>query len=116
ILAGFVFGITIDLFYETLGLHAAAATFSAFIRPMVLQMVKPQEEYNIKASPTGDYLGWNWFARYTAWFLLFHLLFFFSVQAFTPVYWQDILLKTFFTYVASYFAILFVNYIFNPKA
>lgn len=116
ILSGFVFGLSIDLFYETLGLHAAACTFSAFARPMVLQFVQPREKYNIKATPTGHYLGWNWFARYLALFLLLHLLFFFSVQAFTLVYWWDILRKTFFTYIASYFAILFVAYVFNPKS
>lgn len=116
IFSSFVFGLTLDLFHETLGLHAAACTFSGFARPAVLQFVQPREKYNIKASPTGDYFGWDWFARYVALFLLLHLLFFFSVQAFTPAYWWDVLRKTFFTFISSYFTILFVAYVFNPKS
>ena len=116
IFISFFFGLSIDLFYETLGLHAAACTFSAFARPAILQFVQPQEKYNIKATPTGHYLGWTWFSRYLGLFLLFHLIFFFSVQAFTPAYWWDIIRKTFFTYIASYFTIMFIAYVFNPKS
>lgn len=115
ILLSFFMGLSIDLFYETLGIHAAAATFLGFVRPALLRFVQPQEQYNIKAHPTGDSLGWSWFARYTAYGLLLHLLVFFSVQVFTFVYWDEILLKTLFSFPASYFILLFTALVFNPK-
>lgn len=115
ILLSFFIGFSVDLFYETLGMHAAAATFLGFARPALLRFIQPAEQYNIKAHPTGDSLGWSWFARYTAYGLLLHLLFFFSVQAFTFVYWDEILLKTLFSFPASYFALLFIAFVFNPK-
>lgn len=115
ILLSFLLGLAIDLFYETLGMHAAAATFLGFVRPALLRFVQPQEGYNIKAHPTGDSLGWPWFTRYTAYGFLLHCLFFFSVQAFTFVYWDEILLKTLFSFPASYFALLFAAFVFNPK-
>lgn len=111
----FLMGLAIDLFYETLGMHAAAATFLGFVRPALLRFVQPAEQYNIKAHPTGSSLGWPWFARYTAYGLLLHLLFFFSVQTFTFVYWDEILLKTLFSFPVSYFILLFIAFVFNPK-
>jgi len=112
----FALGLFIDLFYETLGIHAAAATFSAYLRAAVLQFVQPQEKYNLKAHPTVDYLGWSWFSRYSALFLFVHLFLFFSIQAFSFVYIGDIALKTVFSFVASYCAILFFMLVFNPKS
>lgn len=115
ILFAFLMGLTIDLFYESLGLHAAAATFSGFIRPAVLRLVQPKEQYNIKAHPTADSLGWEWFVRYAAYGLFIHLGVFFCIQAFTFVYWDEILLKTLFSFPASLFAMLFTAFVFNPK-
>ncbi len=115
IMLGFLLGLTIDLFYESLGLHAAAATFSGFIRPAVLRLVQPKEQYNIKAHPTPASIGWPWFIRYTAYGLGIHLIVFFSIQVFTFVYWDEILLKTLFSFPASLFAVLFTAFVFNPK-
>ncbi|MEL6273719.1 MAG: hypothetical protein AAFQ37_01525 [Bacteroidota bacterium] len=115
IFTSFCLGLTIDLFYETLGMHAAAATFAAYVRAAILQFIQPQEKYNIKAHPTPNDLGWPWFIRYTGLLLFFHLLFFFSVQAFTPVYWWSIVIKTIFSFLASYLLVLLLILVFNPK-
>ncbi|PHI21388.1 hypothetical protein CEQ90_03040 [Lewinellaceae bacterium SD302] len=115
VLAGFAIGFTVDLFYETLGINAAAATLSAFLRPLALRASSPREGYNIKHHPTVNDLGWSWYFRYAAWFLGIHLLLFFSIQAFTFYFWTDILLKTFFSFVASYALMALLVLIFNPK-
>lgn len=115
ILLGFVLGLSVDLFYETLGIHAAAATLSAFLRPIVLSAVSPREGYNIKHHPTVNDLGWSWFLSYAAWFLGIHLLLFFSIQTFTLYFWADILLKTVFSFIASYAVVVLLVLIFNPK-
>lgn len=116
VFAGFVVGLSVDLFYETLGVHAAAATFTAFLRPTILYIVRPREGYNIKAQPTVSYLGWNWFFKYNAWFLGIHLLLFFSIQTFTFFFWTDILLKTFFSFIVSFLGTVLIVLIFNPKS
>ncbi|HFB99468.1 MAG TPA: hypothetical protein ENJ53_01560, partial [Phaeodactylibacter sp.] len=36
ILLGFLIGITVDMFYQSWGVHASAAVFIAFMRPMIL--------------------------------------------------------------------------------
>lgn len=112
----FALGLAIDFAYETLGMHAAAATFTAYLRPAILQFIQPREKYNIKADPTVAHLGWGWFSRYAAYMLLAHFLFFFSVQAFSFVFWWDILLKTFFSFLVSYPTLLFTMLVLNPKS
>lgn len=116
VFAGFAIGLSVDLFYETLGINAAAATFSAFLRPMILHIVRPRDGYNIKAHPTVEDLGWNWFLKYTAWFLAIHLFLLFSIQSFTFYFWDDILLKTLFTFIISFLGTVLLVLIFNPKS
>lgn len=116
VFAGFAVGLSVDLFYETLGVHAAAATFSAFLRPLALYFARPRDGYNIKANPTVEDLGWNWFFKYAAWFLGIHLLLFFSIQSFTFYFWSDILLKTIFTFSISFLGTVLLVLIFNPKS
>lgn len=116
VVAGFAVGISVDLAYETLGVNAAAATLSAFLRPAILQFVSPREGYNIKGHPTVNDLGWGWFFRYAALFLIIHLFLLFSFQTFTFYFFTDILLKTFFSFIASYLFTILLVLIFNPKS
>lgn len=115
ILLGFILGITLDMFYSSPGVHASALVFTAFIRPTVLTFVKPQGEYDILHSPTISHYGFSWFAVYLAIMLFGHLLFYFSVEAFTFVYLGQILLKTFASLIISYFLSILLVFIINPK-
>ncbi len=115
ILLGFVFGIVLDLFYSSPGVHASACVFTAFIRPTVLNLIKPQGEYDILHSPAISHYGFVWFASYSAVMLLAHLFFYFAVEAFTFVYIGQILLKTLGSFIVSYFLVILYQFIFNPK-
>ena len=115
ILIAFLFGIILDVFYSSPGVHASACVFTAFIRPTILSMVKPQGEYDILHSPTISHYGFVWFATYCAIMLFAHLFFYFSVEAFTFVYIGQILLKTIASFILSYFLIILFQFIINPK-
>ncbi len=115
IFLGFLLGLSIDFFYETLGMHAAALVFTAFIRGIILGGIRPREGYGLKDSPTKASLGDAWFFRYAAFALAAHLLFYFSVEAFTFVYIQTIIIKLVISWIASMAFLLAGVYIFNPK-
>ncbi len=115
ILLAFAFGLVLDMFYSSPGVHASACVFTAFIRPTVLSLVKPQGEYDILHSPTIFNYGFVWFATYCAIMLFAHLFFYFSVEAFTFVYIGQILLKTIASFIVSYFLIILFQFIINPK-
>lgn len=116
ILFGFILGLSVDFFSETLGLHAAALCFTAYCRPFVLSFLEPRDGYNIKANPSIQDLGAGWMLRYLALLLAFHCLFFFLMQTFSILFVADITLKTIFTFPASYAFVVVLVLIFKPKA
>ncbi|MEZ4987384.1 MAG: hypothetical protein R2795_20455 [Saprospiraceae bacterium] len=97
-------------------MHAGALVFTAYIRGLVLRILMPREGYNIKDTPTKDAMGHTWFFRYAAVMLFLHCLFYFSLEAFTFVYFSSILLKTIVTSFASLFFLLVAVYTTNPEA
>lgn len=97
VLAAFGFGLAVDLFYETLGLHAAAATLLGYARQFVLTALAPRDGYKVKASPDGKDLSRAWWVQYVGILSAVYCLGFFCFEAFAPHYWQQILLKTLFT-------------------
>ena len=115
IILGFLMGISLDFFYNSPGVHASACVFTAFIRPTVLNLIKPQGEYDILHSPTMFHYGFVWFASYSAVIILAHMFFYFSVEAFTFVYIGQIMLKTLGNFIVSYFLVILYQFIFNPK-
>ncbi|MEL6923054.1 MAG: hypothetical protein AAFO94_03325 [Bacteroidota bacterium] len=115
VLLGFFLGLLVDIFYDSIGVHASACVFTAFIRPYVLNFMAPRTGYTVNQTPTRSAFGFNWFFGYSSFLLFAHLFFYFSVEAFTFVYIGDIFLRTFFSFVVSMFFVLAWQYIFDPK-
>ncbi len=116
IFLGFVLGLAIDWLYESPGLHAGALVFTAYARAFVLRILTPREGYSIKDHPTKKSLGQTWFFQYAATLILIHLFAYFSLEAFTFVYFKSILLKVLFSWIGSMFFLLAGIYAINPEA
>jgi hypothetical protein len=114
LLLGFAVGLAVDFLYNTLGVHASAAVFTAYIRPFVLKVMEPRNGYNVNYSPTIARMGIGWFMRYAGMLLVLHLFFYFSVEAFTFVYFVDILLKTIISFLVSMVFVMIYQLLFNP--
>lgn len=115
IILGFVLGMTIDLFYQSPGVHASASVFTAYIRPFVLKILEPANGYPANAAPSKFHLGANWFFLYAGILLFTHSFFYFSVEVFTYVYFLEILLKTLVCFVISYLLVVIHQFLINPK-
>ena len=115
IFLGFLIGMGVDLFSDTIGIHAAASVFLGYVRPTVLSFMEPRVGYNVNKSPTIANFGLGWFVSYASVLLLLHLFFYFSVEAFSFVYFIQIFLKTIFSYFISIIFILMYCAIFNAK-
>ncbi len=114
VLLGFVTGIAVDAFYDSYGIHASASVFAGFIRPYVLNILEPKGGYLQNISPTKQRMGLNWFAVYASVMLFAHLLFYFSIEAFTYYYIGEILLKTISSFILSMILIILYQFIFDP--
>ncbi|RMG84936.1 MAG: hypothetical protein D6714_06940 [Bacteroidetes bacterium] len=111
---GFLTGFLVDLFYDSPGVHASAATFTAFIRPVVLNYLEPRGGYNVNYSPTKKRMGLNWYMRYAGALMIFHAFFYFFVEAFSPVYMGVILIKTVVGFLVSMIFVLIHQILFDP--
>ncbi|MBL7814396.1 MAG: hypothetical protein JNL70_05270 [Saprospiraceae bacterium] len=113
-LVGFVYGFVIDLFLNTMGMHTATCVFMAFIRPALIQFLEPQGGYKDSSSPTRRSMGFIWFLRYAAIFMLIHIFFFFSVEEFTPFYWRKIVFYTIPSYLISMVLVMIYSFLLDP--
>jgi len=79
LLLAFGMGLTMDIFYDTGGLHAAAAVLLAFVRPAVLRLLRPRDGYDA-AAVNVHYMGPAWFLTYLGVLVLVHHLAFFLLE------------------------------------
>ena len=62
---GFIFGLTLDYFLKTPGLHAAACTLIAYVRPFVIGMLISQEGADKNyVAPSIVSMGWAPYGTY----------------------------------------------------
>jgi hypothetical protein len=110
--AGLVMGAAIDMFYDSLGLHAFACVFVMYIRTYWLSLITPQGGYNTNDTPSIAIHGLQWFLVYTIPLVFIHhaLLFFIEAGGF-GMFWftlWKVLTSTFFTTLVT----LIVQYLF----
>lgn len=81
---GFISGITIDLFYDTAGVHAAATVLVAYLRPSMLKLLTPRDGYETTDNPSLPSMGWRWYLTYSVALLFVHhfTLFFLELNGF----------------------------------
>lgn len=85
---GFLMGFVIDIFYDSLGMHASASVLIMYIRNYWLNLITPQGGYDSNATPTLAMNGVQWFAVYAVPLIFIHhaLLFFIEAGGF-GIFW-----------------------------
>lgn len=80
LLLGFMVGITMDIFYDTGGVHAAAAVLVMYLRPWVLRLLTPRDGYDSDDAVNVHLMGWQWFLVYLILLVSIHHLAFFLLE------------------------------------
>lgn len=103
LLIAFITGITIDVFYDTVGINAAACVLLAFLRPYVLLLLTPRDDYEKNDSVNVHIMGWRWFLVYSLFLIFIHhiALFFLELGSFRAVGFTmlKVILSTVFTFI-----------------
>jgi rod shape-determining protein MreD len=113
--SAFLIGITMDMFSDTGGMHAAACVFMGYIRPGVLKLFSPRDGYEFGTQPTVQYLGVPWFLSYAGILVLSHHLILFYVEVFRFSEFFSTLMRVL---ISSFFTLLLVivtQYLFYRK-
>jgi len=79
----FILGLTIDAFYDTPGLHAAACVVLALVRVMFISITVQKEGFDNEPEPTLSIMGFRWFLPYALVLTLFHHFFLFTLEVFS---------------------------------
>jgi len=81
-LISFVAGLSVDMFLDTLGMHAAACVMMGYSRSFILKLFSPRDGYDSSTEPTLHYLGASWYFSYSLLLVFIHHFVFFFLEAF----------------------------------
>ena len=111
----FVLGLTVDMFYDTAGMHAAASVFMAFARPTVLKLFSPRDGYEPDAQPTMAYLGISWFISYSSILIVLHHIALFYIEIFRLSEFFSTLFRVFMSSIFTLVLVVISQYFFYRK-
>lgn len=112
LLCAFLIGLTIDMFYDTAGMHAAACTLIGFSRYYVLKLLSPREGYEPGLTPNIDSMGSVWFITYALLIIFIHHLFFFYLEIFRFNEFFRTLLRVFLSTIGTFCFVYVVQFLF----
>ena len=82
LLSAFALGFSIDIFSNSVGLHAASSVFMAYMRPTIIRAVGAPADYEGYLNPGIPDMGTRWFVIYTLFLTLLHQLAFGILESF----------------------------------
>jgi hypothetical protein len=82
LISAFFSGLTIDMFSDSMGMHAAASVFMAFMRPFVIQFISTRTDFEPGTEPRVDSNGWGWIFLYTLLLIFLHHLALIFIEVF----------------------------------
>lgn len=105
----FAAGITVDLFSNTPGMHAAACVLIAYLRPRLLQLIALNSEYQPEAVPHIGTYGAGWYMRYAAMMIVAHHLTLFFIEQFDTFLLWTTLLRILLSAIATFVMVMVVQ-------
>ena len=115
LVVAFFIGLVIDVFYNTLGMHAAASTLMVFLKIYWIQIMTPSGGYDTGARVNLRSQGLQWFLGYTyPLILVFCLMLFFIESAGFSGFWRTVG-RAFYTSLFTMIMILMIQYLFYKK-
>lgn len=100
LLIGFVCGCILDMFCNSPGVHAAACTLTAYLRPLIIRKLVPENE-RIIGTPNGRNFGRLTYTKYIILLTLIHHTTVCSLAAFSWHNWWLTLLQILISSVVS---------------
>ena len=110
LILSFLIGLTIDIFSNSLGVHAGASVFVAYIRPLVIRLISNREE------DRNDYPGLSqnsfaWFLSYVSIMVVLHHLVLFHLEVFSFAHYLSTLYRVFLSAIFSIFIIVLSQFL-----
>ncbi len=111
-LLGFLCGFVVDIFYDTLGIHAFACVFIAFIKPLWTNTIPPRGGYEMGMKPTIKLMGFSWFLTYGLPLIFLHHLAIFFIEAGGMHLFGFTIVKVIFSSILTFIVVVILQYLF----
>lgn len=115
IFLGFLLGLSIDAFTNTLGVHSAVCVLVGFIRPGILNKISTRETRESVSAPRISTMSLNWFINYAVIFVAIHHILLFMLEAFTFHGFFFTLARAFLSGILSIILIVISQFLFFRK-
>ncbi len=110
LILGFLIGLTIDVFSNSLGIHAAATVFIAYLRPLVIRSISSRDE-DRSEYPGLHQSKFRWFLSYVAIMVLLHHIVLFYLGTFTFSHFFQTFYQILLSAVLSIFIIVLSQFL-----
>ena len=115
LLLAFVSGLSIDIFYNSLGMHAASILLLAFLRPYWISMITPRGGYEEVFAPTIKEMSFGWFLTYALPLIGIHHFVLFFIEAGGLGNGWFIIIKVLSSTIFSFVILVIAQMLFYPK-
>jgi len=113
LLLSFLIGLTVDMFSNTLGMHAAASVFLGFCRPRIISFISPRDGYETESQPNLRDMGIRWFLSYTIMMVFIHHFALFYIEAFSFHEFFQTFIRVFLSSTLTITLIILSEYLFT---
>ncbi len=115
-LVALLMGLSLDMFMDTMGMHAAACVFIAYLRPFIINILSPQGGFETtQKTPSMTSMGVSQFLTYIAILVFLHNLVYFPLEVFSLGSFFYLLLKILLSTAASIVLIVLYELLFFSK-
>jgi hypothetical protein len=111
----FFFGLSIDLFYDTMGIHAASTVLIAYMRSYIINFLTPRGGYDASTEISIPALGFQWFVVYAIVMIFIHHLFLFLIESWGLGVFFRMIGKTIMSTLFTLFVFILFQYLFYPS-
>ena len=109
-------GFLLDLFYQSLGIHAASAVLMMFIKPYWQHLNTPRSGYEVNTLPLIGNYGLNWYIGYAGPLILIYCLSVLFIEASNSNLFWLTLVKACSSALITLLFIVIIQYLFYRRA
>ena len=113
-LIAFITGLTLDSFYDTLGVHTSACIALAFVRILFISVTVSRDGFD-EPEPTLGNMGFRWSLLYAALCIFSHHLILFFLETFRLTEVSYTLLRSALSSLFTLFAVLLIEFVFYNR-
>ncbi|MEP7263971.1 MAG: rod shape-determining protein MreD [Bacteroidota bacterium] len=113
LIVALITGLIIDMFSNTMGMHAAACLLMGYLRPGWLRIIAPRDGYETDAIPSVKRYGFQWFIVYASVLIFAHHLFLFYLEVFRFGEFFSTMLRVVLSTLVTLLLIMLSQYLFT---